>query len=91
MEKAPTVPPPPHVAAKPRQAVEIVRPALDWLAEQGGVSGNHLLDHTYVRENQEAHERGRETVVCVCVVVAVVATTADAVVGGGGQVRGTWC
>jgi glutamyl-tRNA reductase len=43
-----------YVAAKPRQAVEIVRPALDWLAEQGGVSGNHLLEHSYVREDQEA-------------------------------------
>jgi glutamyl-tRNA reductase len=43
-----------YVAAKPQQAVELVRPALDWLAEQGGVSGSHLQDHTYVREDHEA-------------------------------------
>ena len=33
---------------------EIVRPALDWLAEQGGVSGSALQDYTYVREDREA-------------------------------------
>jgi glutamyl-tRNA reductase len=43
-----------YVAAKPQQAVELVRPALDWLAEQGGVTGSHLQDHTYVREDHEA-------------------------------------
>ncbi len=43
-----------YVAADPRQAAELVRPALDWLAEQGGVSGSHLQAHTYVREDREA-------------------------------------
>jgi glutamyl-tRNA reductase len=43
-----------YVAADPRQAVELVRPALDWLAEQGGVTGSHLQAHTYVREDREA-------------------------------------
>ena len=43
-----------YVAVKPQQAEELVRPALDWLAEQGGVTGSHLQDHTYVREDQEA-------------------------------------
>jgi glutamyl-tRNA reductase len=35
-------------------AREIVRPAIDWLAEQGGVSGSALTDYTYVREDREA-------------------------------------
>ena len=43
-----------YVAADPRQATEIVRPALDWLAEQGGVSGSQLAAHTYIREDREA-------------------------------------
>ncbi len=43
-----------YVAADPKAATEIVRPTLDWLAEQGGVSGGHLLDHTYVMEDRAA-------------------------------------
>ncbi len=43
-----------YVAAEPRAAVEIVRPALDWLAEQGGVSGGALQSYTYLREDREA-------------------------------------
>lgn len=43
-----------YVAADPRQADQLVRPALDWLAEQGGVTGQHLQAHTYVREDREA-------------------------------------
>jgi glutamyl-tRNA reductase len=39
-----------YVAAEP----QLVRPALDWLAEQGGVSGSHLQDHTYVMEDRAA-------------------------------------
>jgi len=44
-----------YVAAGPRAVVpELVRPALDWLAEQGGVPGSHLQAHTYVREDRDA-------------------------------------
>lgn len=43
-----------YVAADPKAATEIVRPTLDWLAEQGGVSGGHLQDHTYVMEDRAA-------------------------------------
>jgi glutamyl-tRNA reductase len=43
-----------YVAAEPKIAQEIARPALDWLAEQGGVSGSLLQDYTYVREDREA-------------------------------------
>ena len=43
-----------YVAADARQAPELVRPALDWLAEQGGVSGAHLQAHSYVREDRAA-------------------------------------
>jgi glutamyl-tRNA reductase len=43
-----------YVAAEPRRVQEIARPALDWLAEQGGVSGSVLQGHSYVREDREA-------------------------------------
>ncbi|MCP5285900.1 MAG: glutamyl-tRNA reductase [Burkholderiaceae bacterium] len=43
-----------YVAADPRVAREIARPALDWLAEQGGVQGSVLQGYTYVREDREA-------------------------------------
>lgn len=43
-----------YVAAEPRVAAEIARPAIDWLAEQGGVSGQALQGYTYVREDREA-------------------------------------
>jgi glutamyl-tRNA reductase len=33
---------------------ELVRPALDWLAEQGGASGSTLLQHTRVAEQVDA-------------------------------------
>ncbi len=36
------------------QASELVRPALDWLAEHGGISGSKLLDHSYVMEDRAA-------------------------------------
>ena len=29
---------------------EMVRPTIDWLAQVGGVSSQHLMDHSYVRE-----------------------------------------
>jgi glutamyl-tRNA reductase len=35
-------------------AQEWVRPAIDWLAEQGGISGAQLLSHTYVMEDKAA-------------------------------------
>ncbi|KAB0585455.1 glutamyl-tRNA reductase [Ideonella dechloratans] len=41
-------------SATPEQGRELVRPALAWLAERGGVSEMHLQDHTYVLENREA-------------------------------------
>jgi glutamyl-tRNA reductase len=43
-----------YVAADPRTVPELVRPALDWLAEQGGVTGSHLQAHSYVRESNDA-------------------------------------
>ena len=35
-------------------ARSLVRPALDWLAEQGGISGSELLQHSYVMEDHAA-------------------------------------
>ncbi|MBC7941300.1 MAG: glutamyl-tRNA reductase, partial [Chitinophagaceae bacterium] len=43
-----------YVAAPAHAMQELVRPALDWLAQQGGVSGSHLQAHTYVMEDQAA-------------------------------------
>ena len=43
-----------YVAAPAHAVNELVCPALDWLAEQGGVSGSHLQAHTYVMEDQAA-------------------------------------
>ena len=43
-----------YVAAGPEPVHELVRPTLDWLAEQGGISGGQLLDHSYVMEDQAA-------------------------------------
>jgi len=43
-----------YVAAPAHSLHELVRPAVDWLAQQGGVSGSHLQDHTYVMEDQAA-------------------------------------
>ena len=43
-----------YVAATAEQASELVRPAIDWLAEQGGISGSQLLSHSYVREDRDA-------------------------------------
>jgi glutamyl-tRNA reductase len=40
--------------AKAAAAQEWVRPAIDWLAEQGGISGAQLLSHTYVMEDKAA-------------------------------------
>jgi glutamyl-tRNA reductase len=43
-----------YVAAPAKSSEQLVRPALDWLAEQGGVTGSHLQAHTYVMEDQAA-------------------------------------
>ena len=43
-----------YVAADPRAVPELVRPALDWLAEQGGVGSSQLQAHSYVREHRDA-------------------------------------
>jgi glutamyl-tRNA reductase len=43
-----------YVAAEPSGARELVRPAIDWLAAQGGVSGGDLMSHTYVQEDRAA-------------------------------------
>ncbi len=39
-----------YCAATPHAARELVRPAVDWLAGIGSVSGTQLLDHAYVME-----------------------------------------
>ncbi|RVU43349.1 glutamyl-tRNA reductase [Rubrivivax rivuli] len=43
-----------YVAAPAEKATELVRPAIDWLAEQGGISGQQLLSHSYVMEDRLA-------------------------------------
>ena len=43
-----------YVAAGPEPVHELIRPTLDWLAEQGGISGGQLLDYSYVMEDQAA-------------------------------------
>ena len=43
-----------YVAADPTAAHDLVRPAVDWLAEQGGVTGHHLQSYTYVMEDRDA-------------------------------------
>ncbi|NML15186.1 glutamyl-tRNA reductase [Azohydromonas caseinilytica] len=43
-----------YVAADPGRACELVQPAMDWLAEQGGVAGAQLQSYSYVMENREA-------------------------------------
>ena len=43
-----------YVAAGAQRSGELVRPAIDWLAAQGGVDGGKLLGHTYVLEGREA-------------------------------------
>ena len=43
-----------YVAAPAEKAEALVRPAVDWLAEQGGISGQQLLGHSYVMEDRLA-------------------------------------
>jgi glutamyl-tRNA reductase len=43
-----------YVAAGQAPAQELVRPALDWLAEQGGIPGGQLQGHSYLMEDRAA-------------------------------------
>ena len=43
-----------YVASDPAEAQALVAPAIDWLAAQGGVSGDQLRQHTYVLQQQHA-------------------------------------
>ncbi len=43
-----------NAADGPASAADLARPALDWLAEQGGISGAQLADHAYVNEDSGA-------------------------------------
>jgi glutamyl-tRNA reductase len=43
-----------YFAAEHGQPAELVRPAIDWLAAQGSLSGDKLLEHTYVLEDRAA-------------------------------------
>ena len=43
-----------YFAAEQGQPGELVRPAIEWLAAQGSISGDRMLDHTYVLEDRAA-------------------------------------
>ena len=43
-----------YVAAEPGQLPSLITPALDWLAQQGQVSREHLQGHTYVLAQPDA-------------------------------------
>ncbi len=43
-----------YFAAENGHPGDLVRPAIDWLAAQGSVSGERMLDHTYVLEDRAA-------------------------------------
>ncbi len=43
-----------YFAANDGRPGELVRPAIDWLAAQGRISGEHMRDHTYVLEDRAA-------------------------------------
>jgi glutamyl-tRNA reductase len=43
-----------YFAAANGQPGDLVRPAIDWLAAHGSVSGERMLDHTYVLEDRAA-------------------------------------
>ena len=43
-----------YFAAENGPAGELVRPAIDWLAAQGSISGERMRDHTYVLEDRAA-------------------------------------
>ncbi|MCU0813896.1 MAG: glutamyl-tRNA reductase [Burkholderiaceae bacterium] len=44
-------------SSRPAAVRELVAPALDWLAEQGGVAPSHLQSHTYVMDDHRAAAR----------------------------------
>jgi glutamyl-tRNA reductase len=43
-----------YFAAADGQPGELVRPAIEWLAAHGSISGERMLDHTYVLEDRAA-------------------------------------
>jgi glutamyl-tRNA reductase len=43
-----------YVAADPSHGATLVRPAIEWLADHGGVSPAQLQSHSYVREDRAA-------------------------------------
>ena len=43
-----------YVASAPAGMQDLVRPTIDWLAEQGGISGAQLQSHSYVLEDRAA-------------------------------------
>lgn len=43
-----------YIAGAAPHAGELLRPTLDWLAAQGGISSDQLRQHTYVAENRAA-------------------------------------
>jgi len=43
-----------YFADGPGRSGELVRPAIDWLAAQGSISGERMLAHTYVLEDRAA-------------------------------------
>ena len=43
-----------YFAAENGQPGDLVRPAIDWLAAHGSISGERMLDHTYVLEDRAA-------------------------------------
>ena len=43
-----------YIASGAAPVQELVRPAVDWLAEHGGLAGGQLDAHTYVREDRDA-------------------------------------
>ena len=43
-----------YVAADSAQAREIAQPALEWLAQHGGISSSTLREHTYLRTERDA-------------------------------------
>ncbi len=43
-----------YFSAHGAPSAELVRPAIDWLAAQGGVGGEHMQGHTYLLEDRAA-------------------------------------
>ena len=47
-----------YVAGQTAHVGDLVQPAIDWLAAQGSISGDKMLDHTYVLEDRAAARHG---------------------------------